>query len=301
MREGGAKSSAETTPSNCCGASPMTEPIPPIGLPPTTVFERPLTAAANTESRSAGRPYGAKTPVLAGRQVLHHAHFSYVRFAIHGFTLRDAWLHCLAFTGGTLDERYFRRRLREVCAQIRVGAAARDLASVADVALRGLAAQWRRLVAAPAAGGATADEVLPTHEVTQEATPIQTLDEWIDARFDELGIDADFQTQAEWLIEYREEFGLGFDLEVDQAGQTVAAEAAAAPAQRARCVGWMKLMVTSRTGRAVTQGTEGRVCARRSRRSTSSSHCWPCRHSSMIRSRSGWHRRCASSCARLAF
>ena len=42
--------------------------------------------------RPPGRPYGAKAAVQAPHQTLRHTHFAYVRYALNGLPLREAWL-----------------------------------------------------------------------------------------------------------------------------------------------------------------------------------------------------------------
>ncbi len=168
-----------------------------------------LAAGELATKRSAGRPYGTKADVSATHQALRHTHFSYVRFAIEGFALRDAWLHCLAFAGGVDDERYFARLLREVSSQIRAGARARGLEHLAERALRGMArVRSRGVVKGSAPALAVDKDPVLVQQQEESSDGIPALDDWVSQRCAELGIDVDFQTQAEWLAEYQEAFDL---------------------------------------------------------------------------------------------
>jgi site-specific recombinase XerD len=186
---------------------------------------------------TAGRPYGAKAALLASHKALRHTHFSYVRFAIEGIALRDAWLRCLAYSGGVDDQRHFEHRLQEICAQIWSGAAAHDLIHLADTALGPLLARPRQRTAPAtlaqrplgpasvgpdigpgkgpedAGGQASAPDTSTAAAVATDlaAAALPSLDEWVAQRCAELGIDPDFQRQSDWLAEYQEEFDL--DLE----------------------------------------------------------------------------------------
>ena len=173
-----------------------------------------------------GRPHGAAASVLAGHRALRHTHFSFVRFVLEGVGLREAWLRCLAYAGGVDDVRHIDKRLREICDQIRTGAQACGVAHLGRTALDELAR--RRLAEAIAkahrdaaeagerhrlaalAGSVEHDALGASSDPVDAAAPLSgvpTLDEWLQERCDELGIEMDFQTQADWLLEYQEEFG----------------------------------------------------------------------------------------------
>ena len=194
----------------------------------------------------AGRPYGSSALVVADHRGLRHAHFTFVRYVLENEPLRDAWDRCLAFDGAVDDERHFARRLREICAQIYAGARAYGVEHHARTALDGL---MRRRFAAPrtdrayvdadvvaAAATGTSDlsaasgSVPTAHEggaaiaATTAAAPLPTLDEWIDARCAQFGIDVDFQPYADWLKEYEDEFRAEL---ADDTGTTAAAVDAA--------------------------------------------------------------------------
>jgi len=163
-----------------------------------------------------GRPYGSAASVMAAHRTLRAVHFTYVRFVLEGMPLRDAWERCLAFAGGKNDERHFARRLREICAQIRAGARAHGVERLARVALDDL---LRRRFAAPPRvdpSDATVRVATTTTAADSGAAPpappaaalaIPTLDEWIEARCADYGIDVDFQPYGDWLAEYQVEFG----------------------------------------------------------------------------------------------
>ena len=192
------------------------------------IVETPRALAPNSESAlvaPAGRPYGSATAVAATHRTLRHAHFTFVRFVLEGMDLRDAWERCLAFAGGLDDERHFARRLREICALIRAGARAHGAERLAQLAVAELVR--RRFEAPrtaapqapqgqgtdPAPGAADVDPSAarpsapaPAAESTAAAAAIPTLDEWIETRCAEYGIDVDFQPYGDWLVEYEAEF-----------------------------------------------------------------------------------------------
>lgn len=175
----------------------------------------------------------------APHQTLRHTHFAYVRYALNGLPLREAWLRCLAFGGGVDDERHFQRRLREIAALIRAGADSRGLATVANTALQGLQLRRRRagqIAPAAALPGTAARSAAPgghTRSPAGAAAALPMLDDWIAQRCAELGIGDDFQSQADWLAEYREAFGLDLAARAgDQPGK-VARSALATPQDQA--------------------------------------------------------------------
>lgn len=190
----------------------------------------------------AGRLEGEQGVVAAlrGRRVLGLV--DHERYVLEDVPLRDAWERCLAFDGAT-DERHFARRLREICRQIYAGARAFNLQHRARLALDEL---MRRRFPAPATVSAvqttaSAHEAVPTIAVASGHTSagddpdkalsstsaptagvaLPTLDEWIEARCEQFGIDVDFQAYSEWLREYEEEF------RSELAAVTAATEAAA--------------------------------------------------------------------------
>jgi site-specific recombinase XerD len=204
--------------------------------------------------RPPGRPYGAKAAVQAPHLTLRHAHFAYVRYALNGLPLRQAWLRCLAFGGGVDDERHFHRRLREIASLIRAAAASRGLTAMAETALQGLQLRRRRAgqAAAPAAAppGSEARAIgaalQPAVGATRSAAPgshirspaaaaaaLPTLDDWIAQRCAELGIGDDFQSEAEWQAEYEEAVGLDQAARAGAQPGTVARSALAMPLDQA--------------------------------------------------------------------
>ena len=182
----------------------------------------PRASALSDESAlvaSAGRPYGSSTVIAASHRTLRHGHFTYVRFVLEGMDLRQAWERCLAFAGGLDDERHFARRLREICALIRAGARAHGAERLARLAVDELvrrrfeaprvAAQQAARTTGPDAALADVDlhpRTTPLSAPAPTAPEIPTLDEWIETRCAEYGIDVDFQPYGDWLVEYEAEF-----------------------------------------------------------------------------------------------
>ena len=136
--------------------------------------------------RRRGRPLGAKSRVVAEEASLGRHHFSYLRAAIEGVELRRAWSTYLSFAGGPSDERHFVAQLITLCRLVRIAANQRGLAAVADLALP-------NRVAEP--------------DLPQERR-LPTLEEYIEERCAEFGIDIDFQTQEDWTEEYRQAYRL---------------------------------------------------------------------------------------------
>lgn len=165
-----------------------------IGGAPLASTQDALTDPDATPSKPRrGRPPGTKAKVIA--EQLRRHHFSFVRSAIEGIALRRAWETYLAFEGGADDERHFAARLRQL--QTLIHQAASD---------RGLGAQAQRALAR--FSSVELEAATPAIPSTQAIPALPNLDEWVTQRCDELGIDWDFQTQADWLTEYEEAFGL---------------------------------------------------------------------------------------------
>lgn len=162
--------------------------------------------------RRRGRPPGQRMQLLAAS--LRHHHFSFLRARVEGVRdLRWAWEQYLGFEGGPDDERHFHLRLRELVKLVSFAAGERGLADRALKAFSGLdlrpPAAPARSASAPApteqgAGAAAAPAAPPPPPV--KALP--SLDEWIEEKCAEWGVDFDFQRQSEWLEQYEEEFGL---------------------------------------------------------------------------------------------
>jgi integrase len=140
--------------------------------------------------RGRGRPAGAKTRIFAEQATIGRHHFSYLRAALEGVELRRAWATYLSFAGGPADERHFRAELRRLCRIVRSAARLHGLAEAADLALASLSRTTAGVQAA-----------------TQNRFP--TLEEYIEGRCNEFGIDVDFQSQDEWSDEYRHAYRLG--------------------------------------------------------------------------------------------
>lgn len=199
----------------------MSDRVPPVPAPPRTFILDVERERLPRPDPPLGRPPGTRPGVLGGQGALGHHHFTFVRFVVEGIDVREAWERCLAFSGGINDRRHFVRRLRDICAQIRVGAAGRQLENLAEVGLQGLEQHWQRTDVVPegdqaAEGGNSSapvanDTITPgvaAAVVSHLAEQLPTLDAWIDERCAAQGIDVDFQSQADWLAEYQAEFGL---------------------------------------------------------------------------------------------
>lgn len=150
------------------------------------------------ERRRRGRPAGQKMQIAAAE--LRHHHFSFVRAVLEGIPLRKAWTLYLAFEGGPDDERHFRHRFERLTQQIRQVAEQRGL-------------------------GAESERALSQHGSAPTQSALPSLDEWIGQQCEALGIDIDFQSQAEWLAEYEAAHGL------DLASPPVSATALPCPAE----------------------------------------------------------------------
>lgn len=163
--------------------------------------------------RRRGRPPGQKMRLVA--ESLRHHHFSFLRACVEGVRdLRWAWDRYLGFEGGPDDERHFQQRLRDLASIVTFAATERGMGRRAEIAFSGL--DLRPPSAAPrpakapdhAAGGTGISPApLPTR-LGPAHSVLPTLEEWIDEKCGEWGVDYDFQRQSEWLDQYEEEFGL---------------------------------------------------------------------------------------------
>lgn len=160
------------------------------------------TAGLEPPKRKRGRPPGQKMRTAA--EHLRHTHFSFLRAVMQGIDLRKSWQLSLVYEGGPDDERHFAARLRELLSTVRLAAGQRGLHQHAELALAGL--DLVAPIPKPTAKPAVAPAAAPL--VTAPSSSIPGLDEWVEQRCAELGIDIDFQSQAEWLAEYEEEFNL---------------------------------------------------------------------------------------------
>lgn len=160
------------------------------------------TAGHEPPKRKRGRPPGQKMRIAA--EQLRHTHFSFLRAVMQGIDLRKAWQRSLVYEGGPDDERHFAARLRELLSTVRLAACERGLQQRAELALAGLdlvAPRPKPTTDLAIARAAASPVPAPT-------SSIPDLDEWIEQRCAALGIDVDFQSQAEWLAEYEQEFNL---------------------------------------------------------------------------------------------
>lgn len=160
--------------------------------------------------RRRGRPPGQRMQLLAAS--LRHHHFSFLRARVEGVRdLRWAWEQYLGFEGGPDDERHFHLRLRELVKLVSFAAGERGLADRALKAFSGLDLRPPAAAARSASEPAPADEgakAAPAAPPPPPVKPLPSLDEWIEEKCAEWGVDFDFQRQSEWLEQYEEEFGL---------------------------------------------------------------------------------------------
>jgi integrase len=163
-----------------------------------------ITSDAAPPKPRRGRPPGVKMKTAADSLRPHH--FSFIRMAMEfpEKSLREPWERYLAFEGGPDDERHFAARLRELVGVVRYGAGARGFSAKAELALEGLLARRRPAPQPAAVVDVASDAPRPAPAISA----IPSLDEWVEQRCSDLGIDYDFQTQAEWFAEYTCEFGL---------------------------------------------------------------------------------------------
>jgi len=131
---------------------------------------------------------------------LRHHHFSFIRAVLEGIPLRRAWHTYMAFEGGPDDERHFQARLRQLLRQVAFASVQNGMQDALGI----LTAQGWPAPLGPAAGRASdgSPGVTP---------PPPAFEDWVSERCDQLGIDVDFQTQAEWLAEYADTFGVPAD------------------------------------------------------------------------------------------
>lgn len=161
---------------------------------------------------------------------LRTSHFAFLRAAVQGLGLRDAWERYLIYEGGPDDQRHFRARERELVQLVRFAAERRGLREAADLAFGPKGAMPSETATSPPPESAPEPAAAPQGADPQprvDATP--TLDEWITQRCDALGVDPDFHNQAEWLEQYQEEFGLD-QVASNPAPRPATAEPAPSPA-----------------------------------------------------------------------
>jgi site-specific recombinase XerC len=161
------------------------------------------TAIQVPPKRGRGRPPGRKAVVVAQQSLLRHHHFSFLRAALE-IDLSDAWVRYMSFAGGSTDRRHYAHGLAELRRGVLQAASLAGLGKLARVALFD-----RDDAGAPPASAGPAS--------TSAIALLPPLDEWVASRCGALGVDYDFQTQADWLAEYQAEFGL------DQQAPAVAA------------------------------------------------------------------------------
>lgn len=122
-------------------------------------------------------------------------HFSFVRAVMEGIPLRRAWAAYMAFEGGPDDERHFRARLRQLVRQIAFASEQHGL----QAPLGALKLNGAPFLSSSIVGTASQPEA--------EKRDAPLFATWVQDRCNELGIEEDYQTHAEWLSEYEETFG----------------------------------------------------------------------------------------------
>ncbi len=178
--------------------------------PVSAVFDPdPNAPPSSAAKRRRGRPPGQKMRLLA--ESLRHHHFSFLRASVEGVRdLRWAWEQYLGFEGGPDDERHFHLRLRELVKLVTFAAGERGQAKRAQVAFSGL--DLRPPSARPQPPAASAKPQEPGDEAAEPPPPpikaIPSLEEWIEEKCAEWGVDLDYQRHSDWVEQYEEEFGL---------------------------------------------------------------------------------------------
>lgn len=149
-----------------------------------------------------GRPAGSRMRVDV--HLPRSTQVAFLRALIQGIPLQRAWDQYLGGDGAQATDRRSAAYLRDLLTSIRVAAAARGLEAQANVALCGLEEMAPRALARSQFMVAPAPPAAP---VSVAARSLPDLEDWIADRCDELGIDIDFQSQADWLAEYEDAFG----------------------------------------------------------------------------------------------
>ncbi len=148
------------------------------------VSQEPLFHAAAPKRR--GRPLGAKAAVVRDARALGVHHFAFLRSALYGLDLRQAFARYLEWSETTTDLRHIEHRRKELMRQVLESARHLDATLPAHAKVTSLIELLRSDAPAPA------------------AAKLPTLDEWIEAE----GMDPDAWSEAEILCEYKAAFGL---------------------------------------------------------------------------------------------
>jgi site-specific recombinase XerD len=136
--------------------------------------------------RPRGRPPGSKSAVVRDVRALGVHHVAFLRAALLGLDVRDAFERYLAFGETTTDLRHIEARRRELTGQV-------------------VEAGRRLVLTRPDDTQVARDVDLLRHEApAPKAVALPTLDEWVEAE----GMDPDMWSEAELLAEYQAAFGL---------------------------------------------------------------------------------------------
>src|SRR5205085_6555249 len=133
-----------------------------------------LTAPSPTPARPRGRPRGAQSAVVRDVRALGIHHVAFLRAALLGVELREAFERYLAFGETTSDLRHVEARRRELTAQV-------------------VDAGRRLALTRPGDAHLARDVELLRHDApAPRAVALPSLDDWVEAE----GMDPDMWTQA---------------------------------------------------------------------------------------------------------
>ncbi len=148
------------------------------------VTQEPLFHAAAPKRR--GRPPGAKAAVVRDARALGVHHFAFLRSALYGLDLRQAFARYLEWSETTTDLRHIEHRRKELMRQVLESARHLDATLPAHAKVTSLI------------------ELLRSDTPPPVSAKLPTLDEWVEAE----GMDPDAWSEADLLSEYKAAFGL---------------------------------------------------------------------------------------------
>ncbi len=138
------------------------------------------------EPKRRGRPLGAKAAVVRDARALGVHHFAFLRSALYGMDLHQAFVRYLEWSETTTDLRHIEHRRKELMRQVLDSARHLDPAVPAHAGVPALIELLRS--ATPAAA----------------TTQLPTLAEWVESE----GMDPDVWSEADLQSEYKAAFGL---------------------------------------------------------------------------------------------
>ncbi len=133
-----------------------------------------------------GRPPGAKAAVVRDARALGVHHFAFLRSALYGLDLRQAFVRYLEWSETTTDLRHIEHRRKELMRQVLESAHHLDATLPAHAKVTSLIELLRSDTPAPV------------------SAKLPSLDEWVEAE----GMDPDAWSEADLLSEYKAAFGL---------------------------------------------------------------------------------------------